>query len=181
MEKLLTNRIMHHVYRNELLNSNQYGFTPQKRTIEAAIVVTEYLEEAFRKRKIAIIVTLDMKEAFDSACLPKIIVTLQKFKFPKNLHLPRNYLSERIAVISANNILIEKEVSKGCPQGSCCEPAFWNIQFNALLNLEDEKQTKMVAFVDDVILAVKAETITEAENLANIEMGKISNGPKIIK
>ena len=30
MEKLLTNRIMHHVYRNELLNSNQHGFTPQK-------------------------------------------------------------------------------------------------------------------------------------------------------
>jgi hypothetical protein len=39
----------------------------------------------------------------------------------------------------------------------------------------------MVAFADDVILAVKAETIREAENLANIEMGKISNGPKIIK
>ena len=31
----------------------------------------------------------------------------------------------------------------------------------------------MVAFADDVILAVKAETIREAENLANIEMGKI--------
>ena len=31
----------------------------------------------------------------------------------------------------------------------------------------------MVAFADDVILAVKVETIREAENLANIEMGKI--------
>ena len=31
----------------------------------------------------------------------------------------------------------------------------------------------MVAFADDVILAVKTETIREAENLANIEMGKI--------
>ena len=48
---------MHHVYRNELLNSKQYGFTPQKRAIEAAIVVTEYLEEALREGKIAIIVT----------------------------------------------------------------------------------------------------------------------------
>ena len=52
MEKLLANRIMHHVYRNELLNGNQYGFTPQKSAIEAAIVVTEYLEEALRERKI---------------------------------------------------------------------------------------------------------------------------------
>ena len=98
---------------------------------------------------------------------------------PKHLYnLARNYLSERTAVISANNIQIEKEVSKGCPQGSCCGPAFGNIQFNALLNLEYEKQTKMVAFADDVILAVKAETTREAENLANIEVGKITSWAK---
>ena len=36
----------------------------------------------------------------------------------------------------------------------------------------------MVAFADDVILAVKAETIREAENLANIEMGKITRWAK---
>ena len=51
MEKLLTNRIMHHVYRNELLNSNQYGFTSQKSAIEAAIVVTEYLERGVKRRE----------------------------------------------------------------------------------------------------------------------------------
>ena len=126
-----------------------------------------------KEGKIAIIVTFDVKEAFDSAWWPNKIVTLQKFKRPKKLYnLARNYLSERTAVISANNIKLEKEVSKGYPQGSCCGPAFWNIQFNALLNLEYEKQTKMVAFADDVILAVKAETIREAENLANIEKGE---------
>jgi hypothetical protein len=31
LEKLRINRIMHFVYRNELLNHNQYGFTPQKK------------------------------------------------------------------------------------------------------------------------------------------------------
>ena len=36
----------------------------------------------------------------------------------------------------------------------------------------------MVAFADDVILAVKAETIREAENLANVEMGKITRWAK---
>ena len=60
-------------------------------------------------------------------------------------------------------------MSKGCPEGSRCGPAFWNIQFKAILNLDYEKQTK----IDDVMLAVKAESIREAENLTNIEMGKI--------
>ena len=63
---------------------------------------------------------------------------------------------------------MKKEVSKGCPQGTCCGPAFWNIQFNAILNLDYEKQTKMAAYAEDVILAVEAESIREAENLTNI-------------
>jgi hypothetical protein len=49
------------------MNSNQYGFTPQKSAIDAAVVVEEYLDEALREGKIAIIVTLDVKAAFDSA------------------------------------------------------------------------------------------------------------------
>jgi len=67
------------------------------------------------------------------------------------------------------------------PAGPCCGPAFWNIQFNVILNLDCEKQTKMVTNADDVILEVKAENVREAENLTNIEMGKIINGPKVIK
>jgi hypothetical protein len=50
-----------------------------------------------------------------------------------------------------------------------------------ILNLDYEKQTKMVTNADDVILEVKAENVREAENLTNIEMGKIINGPKVIK
>jgi hypothetical protein len=36
----------------------------------------------------------------------------------------------------------------------------------------------MVAYADDVMLAVKAETIREAKNLANIGMGKITRWTK---
>jgi len=101
-------------------------------------------------------------------------MTLQKLKCPKKLYkLTKSYFSERKAILRTNNIRIEKEVSRGCPQGSCCGRVFWNIQFNAILNLDYEKQIKMVAYADDVMLAVKAESIREAENLTNIEMGKI--------
>ena len=30
LEKLLSKRIMHHMYRTEYLNKNQYGFTPKE-------------------------------------------------------------------------------------------------------------------------------------------------------
>jgi hypothetical protein len=64
-------------------------------------------------------------------------------------------------------------VSKGFLQGFCCGPGFWNIQHISLLNLEITKHTKAIAFADDLLIAVKAESIREAENITNIQMGKI--------
>jgi hypothetical protein len=69
-------------------------------------------------------------------------------------------------------------VSKGYPQGSCCGPGFGNIQYNLLLNLEYGKCTKAIAFADDLLIVVTAETVREAENYANIEVRKISKWAK---
>jgi hypothetical protein len=59
------------------------------------------------------------------------------------------------------------------PQGSCCGPGYWNIQYNSLLNLNFAKWTKVIAFADDLLIVVKAATIAEVENFTNIEMTKI--------
>jgi hypothetical protein len=68
---------------------------------------------------------------------------------------------------------MERDMSRGCPQGSCCGPGFWNIQYNSLLNLQIGKRTKATAFADDLLIAVRAGNVREAENFANIEISKI--------
>ena len=72
-------------------------------------------------------------------------------------------------------------MSKGCAQGSCCGLGYWNIQYNSILYLEFRKQTKTIAFADDLLIAVKAKGIREAENISNIEMNKILMWAKINK
>ena len=67
-----------------------------------------------------------------------------------------------------------ENITKGCPQGSCCGPSFWNIQYNSLLNLSYSTHTKAVAFADDLVIMIKTESIREAENIANVELRKIS-------
>ena len=68
-------------------------------------------------------------------------------------------------------------VTKG-PQGSCCGPGYWNIQFNSILNLKFAKWRTAIAFVDDLLIAVKAGTVVEVEYFTNIEMSKIRNWSK---
>jgi len=114
--------------------------------------------------------------AFDVAWWPNILYTLKTFNFPKNLYtLTRSYFTDRTATLHTNSIQIERDITKGCPQGSCCGPGYWNIQFNSLLNLNYGKRTKAIAFADDLIIAVRAGNVQEAENFANIEMNKITN------
>jgi len=44
LEKLLINRINHHMYKNELLINRQYGFMPQRSTTDAAMEAKKIIE-----------------------------------------------------------------------------------------------------------------------------------------
>jgi hypothetical protein len=44
MEKLLINRINRHVYTREHMNENQFGFIPQKSTVDAAMAIKDLVQ-----------------------------------------------------------------------------------------------------------------------------------------
>jgi len=69
---------------------------------------------------------------------------------------------------------LERAVSKGCPQGSCLGPGMWNIFYNSLLKQKFTRSTKIIAFADDLLLLTRGETVSEIENIANLELTKIS-------
>ena len=73
-----------------------------------------------------------------------------------------------------NSRKIEKRITKGCPQGSCCGPGYWKILYKSLLNIKFTHHTKAVAFADDLVIMTKAESILEAESIMNAELSKIS-------
>jgi hypothetical protein len=58
------------------LNLNQFGFTQKKSAIDAALAVNEDLEEGMSQEHVKILVSLDVKGAFDAAWWPSILKTL---------------------------------------------------------------------------------------------------------
>jgi hypothetical protein len=76
---------------------------------------------------------------------------------------------------------LERQITKGCPQGSCCSPGLWNIQYNSLLNLNFAKLTTAIAFADDLILVTRGRTVIEAENFTNTELTKTTAWAKNYK
>jgi len=65
----MINRINHHVYTNDYIYKNQYGFTPQLSTIDGAMAVN-----------------LDVEGAFNSAWLPNILKRLKESGCPRDLY-----------------------------------------------------------------------------------------------
>jgi hypothetical protein len=80
--------------------------------------------------------------------------------------------------MTTNNIRVEKRITKGCPQGSCCGPGYWNVLYNSLLNMQLTTHSKVIAFADDLMILTRGDSIAEAENYTNIEMRKIKEWAK---
>jgi hypothetical protein len=179
LEKVLINRINHHIHSTEYLQKNQYGFIPQTSTVDAIMAVKEFVQEGFSKGEITVAVSLDVEGAFNSAWWPSVLKNLQESGCPRNLYnITKNYFSQRKAILSTNNITIERTVSKGCPQGSCLGPGMWNFFYNSLLNLTFTSGTKTIAFADDLIILTRGKSVSEVENTANIELKSLNVGKR---
>jgi len=66
LEKVLINGI-NHVFSQGFTNKNQYGFTSQKGTIDAAMEIKEIVKEGLAAGEVLALVSLDVKGAFDAA------------------------------------------------------------------------------------------------------------------
>jgi hypothetical protein len=176
MDKILITRINYWAYSTNFLNNNQYGFTPQRSTIDASMVVKNTVDEGLKAGEVIILVSLDIQTAFDAAWWPNILKRLQDCGCPRNLYyLIKCYLNQGSPILTTNRIKMERDISRGCPQGSCCVPGLWNIQYNSLLNLNFAgKKTKAIASADDLISVTRGKTVVEAENFTNTELSKIT-------
>jgi len=77
LEKLLINRINHHVITHDIMNKNQFRFTPQRSTTDAAMAVKGFIEEDLSAGEIIVLINIDVKGAFDAAWWPSILNGIQ--------------------------------------------------------------------------------------------------------
>jgi hypothetical protein len=83
-----------------------------------------------------------------------------------------------VAILHTNT---QRNVTKGCPQGSCCGPGFWNVLYNNLLNLKYSSHTKLIAYADNIAILTYRKTLTEAEVYANSDLAIVEKWAEEIK
>jgi hypothetical protein len=168
LEKLLINRITFYLRNHQLLNEKQFGFAPQKSTIDAIDSAVKFIKKSFESKGFCVLIALDISGAFDNAFWPAILNNLRDYKCPENLYwLTESYFNNRFAKLWFNNKELTKSLSKGFPQGSACGPGFWGILYNTLLNLKLPDGIEIQGFTDDTLLMISSKTINELELKTN--------------
>jgi len=146
------------------MNENQFGFRPQKSTVDEAMAIKAFVQESLDAVEVIALISLDVQGAFDAAWWPGVLRELRENKCPKNLYrLTMSYSTQRTAVLSTNSLRTDKAISRKCPKGSICGPGFWILQFNSLLQLKFMARTKVVAYADDLLLAKRGDSIRAVE------------------
>ncbi|CAK9820187.1 Putative 115 kDa protein in type-1 retrotransposable element R1DM [Anthophora quadrimaculata] len=172
LEKILEKRLQDEV--KQYISNRQYGFKQGIGTMEAVKKVVNYVEEGMKKGLYTIAVTIDIKNAFNTANWDVINQELKHMKVRRKLRdIIASYLSERSGKTKTEDGVLEIEIERGVPQGSVLGPLLWNILYNQILNLIDENENELIiCYADDTLLLVRGKSLEDTRLKAE---GKIND------
>ncbi|CAL1269134.1 unnamed protein product [Larinioides sclopetarius] len=160
LEKLLLGRLNFHLRTNNLQAPNQYGFTANKSSEEAIVDFMDEIETARSTNQHALAISLDIKGAFDHLEYNSIKTSLNNINFPSNTKETLiDLLSGRQVILNTPQGPATLPQHRGCPQGSCTGPAFWNLVANEVLTQSWPDGVHLQAFADDFIFLICLERI----------------------
>jgi hypothetical protein len=172
LEKLLIDRINHYAISNSLLNANQYEFVPQKNTIDAALAVKSFIGKSYYKRNVLLWWDWMSKEHLTPLGGHAYLAIYGSYDAQKSVQPDSKILQRQGSFSSSKHTYSNENCDERLSSRSCCGPGFWNIMYNALLNLNFSSHTKVIVFAYDLAVLTKGKTPSEAEAFANSDLAK---------
>ncbi|UYV75265.1 hypothetical protein LAZ67_12003163 [Cordylochernes scorpioides] len=135
---------------NNLLSPKQHGFIKSKSTITALNNIIDIIME-HKTKELTALVTIDIAGAFDNAWWPAILKIIDEDNLPESLiRTIQSYFKSRKTKFTYENLTINKQITKGCPQGGPLSPLLWIILLNDLLIKYQVPNSEVVCYADDV-------------------------------
>ncbi|GBN47636.1 Putative protein in type-1 retrotransposable element R1DM [Araneus ventricosus] len=155
LEKLLLQRFNFTLEKNNKLHEQQYGFRQGKSVDLALHSLVSKLSEAKRKVLQTLFISIDIKGAFDNLQFSSIKNSIDNITAKSNItENLKDILSNRKVILQTQIGVTLWPQTKGCAQGSCSGPAFWNLVADNILKADWPPDVHLRAFADDFAFVI---------------------------
>jgi hypothetical protein len=130
-------RIEEHLIANNVMHSNQFGYTKKSNTEIAVVHVLNEVYKGVDEALITALTCLDLSRAFDCVQFNILLLKLHKLRFSSSLFcLLKSYLSNRKQATKVNSAVSELiDIRQGVPQGGVLSGFFFIFYVNSINSL----------------------------------------------
>jgi hypothetical protein len=174
LEKIVAEKLIHHLTSNDLLYVHQYGFLPKKSTEHNLMQILNYITTALNDSMFCIGVFLDLRKAFDVCSHSILLEKLKKMGIQDIAHSWfKNYLSGRSQRVDINGVFSDPlNIDISVIQGSILGPILFLCYIN---DFWLASSLLSVLFADDAACLGKGKNLRELTSFVNQELNKIAN------
>ena len=171
-ERVVKQRLTHHLSSNGLLNSFQSAYTKHHSTESTLLAVHDHIIKAMSQQKITALCLLDLSAAFDTIDHSILIHRLSSWFGFKGTVLSwlQSYLSSRnFAVNIKSSLSASLPLHQGVPQGSVLGPLLFILYTTPLSSLISDSSVKHHLYADDTQLFISFSAPNFSHSLTNLE------------
>lgn len=175
-ERIINKKLVEDIDKKGGLADNQFGFRKGRSAIDALQRVIDVAKlantGALQRRDYCVLITLDVKNAFNSAPWRKIVRAMEKKNIdPHLIQTIRTYFTDRRLHVGDTSTM---QVTCGVPQGSVLGPTLWNLFYDSVLRLEvPREEVLLVGYADDLAVLITTRTAEGVRELANSTIRKV--------
>lgn len=167
LERLMARRISHAAITQNVLSQQQFGALPKRSATDLVGCLVHDIEKARSQRKVASLLTMDIKGAFDTVLPGRLKYRLREQRWPKWLiGWVESFVTNRSARIRIGDFFTqETPLICGLPQGSPVSPILFMLYIEPLISLANPRC--VYSYADDIAFIRTGKTLSEcSEKLA---------------